>query len=326
MLGLRATTQVLSAFVVAFVAIAPPGMAATPLEVVRDILDEQEARFDIARDRLALEKIADPSLDTAAALKQIDEMAAAIRTLAGPNASSRVKISWLRKYVYDAGPWNSDSAFQYDLTDPLGQVFEHRLLSQFLKTRKGNCVSMPILFVALAERLGLKATIATAPDHAFVKYFDDEGRVFNIETTSGGHPARDAWYQQNTPMSAQALGNGLYMRPLSTREVRALLASVVIEYDIERAHKFQEAWDVAVLLKRYSPHDLAAILTPARVASSMYHDEFLEKYGTVDEIPADKRDRFNYLRSAIVSSTQEAEALGWRISDSPTPARDAAPR
>ncbi len=314
-MGLRSATGMLFSLVAAFVAIAPQAKSATPLDIVRGVMNEPDAGFDIARDRLALERIADPSLDTAAALKQIDEMAATIQTLAGPNASSRVKVSWLRKYVYDSGPWNNNSAFQYDLSDPLGQVFEHRLLSQYLKTRKGNCVSMPILFVALAERLGLKATIATAPDHAFVKYFDDTGRVFNIETTSGGHLARDAWYQQITPMSAQALATGLYMKPLPTREVRAFLTSVVMEYDVERAHKLQEAWDVASLVKQYAPHDLGAILTPAQVASFMYHSEFLEKYRSVDEIPIDKLSRFKYLRDTIVASTKEAEALGWRVSD-----------
>ncbi len=297
-----------------------PATALTPIEVVRSVMNEPEADFDIARDRLTLERLVDPTIDEEGLLHEIDTMADTIRTMAGPSASARRRVSALRAYVYDSNNWNGHDPFQYDMSDPLGRVPEHRMLSQYLKTRKGNCVSMPILFLALAERLNLKATLATAPDHAFVKYTDDvTGKTINLETTSGGFPERDVWLQQNSPMTAESIKNGLYMKPLSPKEVRAFLAEVVIQYDLNKVHRYQEALDIANLIRQYVPHDLGAILTPAIAASWMFHQEFVEKYPTGADIPPEERDRFIFLKQTIDASTSEAEALGWKPPDQPAP-------
>jgi len=65
------------------------------------------------------------------------------------------------------------------------------LLQRYLTTRRGNCITMPILFLALGQRLGLTMTLAEAPLHVFVKYTDDDGAVWNLEATSGGGVTRD---------------------------------------------------------------------------------------------------------------------------------------
>ena len=48
-------------------------------------------------------------------------------------------------------------------------------MSHYLATRKGNCVSMPVLFVILGQKLGLPITLAIAPNHVFAKYKRDNG-------------------------------------------------------------------------------------------------------------------------------------------------------
>jgi len=96
------------------------------------------------------------------------------------------------------------------MSDPLGQNPTHDLLTSYLASRKGNCVSMPILFVILGERLGLNVTLSTAPLHVLVKYTDAQsGVTYNLEATSGGGFTRDAWYRQNLPMTDVAIANGI---------------------------------------------------------------------------------------------------------------------
>jgi hypothetical protein len=74
--------------------------------------------------------------------------------------------------LYQSGPWNDGRPFTYDLEDPLGKVPANKRLATYLATRKGNCISMPILVLILGQRLGLPLALATAPRHVFVKVHD----------------------------------------------------------------------------------------------------------------------------------------------------------
>ena len=103
-------------------------------------------------------------------------------------------------------------SFDYDMSDPDGARLPNKLLHNYLRHRLGQCVSMPILFLILGERLELNVALARAPAHFFIRYTAPDGKAWNLETTSGAHPARLDWFRQNMPMSERALESGLYMR------------------------------------------------------------------------------------------------------------------
>ncbi len=237
-------------------------------------------KIDFVKAKLTFDKIYDPTTDIAGRLADIDAMAQTIRTMAGTSAPPRLRLIMLRKYIYDAGAWNNNKPFQYDLSDPFGRKPVNRLLSTYLVTHHGNCVSMPILFVALAQRLGLNATLSTAPNHMFVKYMDDvTGKTINLETTSGAYPARDVYIRQNMPMTDQAIANGIYMKTLSKKEALAVMADIVLEREFADRH-YQKAWDVAEVLQPYYPNNLAVLLAPSNAALGLIQEEYLSKYPT----------------------------------------------
>jgi hypothetical protein len=69
----------------------------------------------------------------------------------------------------------------------LGRILENKLLSNFIETKKGNYVSIPLVFLILGEKMGIDVIVSTAPLHIFVRFKDDLTRdVWNIETTNGG--------------------------------------------------------------------------------------------------------------------------------------------
>lgn len=188
-------------------------------------------KIDFARAKLTFDKLYDPRTDVEAGVRQVEAMARTIKAMAGPSAPARRRLAMLRKYIYEAGAWNHDNPYAYDMSDPSGlHKPANRLLSTYLRTHRGNCVSMPVLFVALAQRLGLNATLSTAPNHIFVKYIDDvTGQTVNLETTSGAYPARDSYIRRNMPMTDLAVANGLYLKTLSRKEVLVAMAGIVIE-------------------------------------------------------------------------------------------------
>jgi DsbE subfamily thiol:disulfide oxidoreductase len=294
---------------------APRQILSDPVQVVRAVMRTPNDKIDLARAKLTFDKLYDPTTDIAARLKQIDAMAQAVRTMAGPSAPPRLRLTMLRKYIYDAGPWNHNEPFQYDLTDPFGHKPANKLLSTYLATHRGNCVSMPILFAALAQRLGLNATLSTAPGHMFVKYTDDvTGKTFNLEATSGASPARDVWIRHLMPMTDRAVATGLYMKTLSRKEALAVMAGIVLERAFAE-QKYQTAWDVAEVLRPYYPNNLTVLLAPADAAVGLIQEEYLSKYPRRSDIPPELTQRLVFLEQTVSGALNRAHALGWRETD-----------
>jgi regulator of sirC expression with transglutaminase-like and TPR domain len=285
----------------------PPGDVPA---LVRAILARPDEELDYARAKLALDRIIDPALDADRVLAAIDRLAEAASRLAGAGASSGARLAALRRQIYERGPWNDYHPCDYDHSDPDGTHIPNKLLHVYLRRRLGNCVSMPILFLILARRLGLDMALASAPLHIFLRYRSPEGGIFNLETTSGGHPARDEWYRHNFPMSDRALASGLYMRSLTRREGVALMATTVLEH-LLLGGRHEEAIAVARIILEHDPRAGQVMAAQGTAYGRLLEVEFIEKYPIPYLIPEALRPRRLMLIERNVSLFSAAEALGW---------------
>lgn len=281
---------------------------------VRVQLNVADARLDFLQAKLAFDAIIQPSIDNAAASRAVDRLTAAARERAGDGADDARKLAAVRTVIYQPGAWNDDRPFAYDMRDPLGRNIHNKLLATYISTRRGNCVSMPILFLILADRLGLNVALATAPHHVFVRYTAADGRAVNLETTSGAHPARDAWYRQNMPMTDLAISNGLYMRTLSRRESVATMASTVAEFLLQE-ERYEETIDVAEAISEHARRDISSILLGGAAYGRMFIEEFEQRYPSPEAVPAHLRGRYRMLAEMNASLYAYAESLGWRPSE-----------
>lgn len=200
----------------------------------------------------------------------------------------------------------------YDQADPLGLNVRNKLISTYLATRRGNCVSMPILLLIVAERMGLDLALSTAPLHIFLRYREGE-REINLEATSGGHPARTLWYRQNLPMTDRAVESGLYLRTLTRREAVAHMASTVVDY-LMTEERFQEAIDVAEIILQHYPRDGYTMVKLGSAYGELLRIEFVERYPVPAMIPPALRQRYLMLAQENQHWFQTAEALGWEPS------------
>lgn len=198
----------------------------------------------------------------------------------------------IKKYLYEPGVWNNFQVYHYDFDDPLGAKIANKLIPNYLFSKKGNCVSMPILFIILGQKIEIKVTASEAPLHVFVKYTDDAtGTTYNLETTSGANPARDEWYQQEMPMTNEAIANGIYLKALTKKEAVVVMATVLLEF---------------------FPKNITAILWKGGAYAKLLDRDFLQKYRTLREIPVNQRSRFQYLADNNQLWFDKAESLGWR--------------
>ncbi len=277
---------------------------------VGTILSVADGELNHGHAKLALDALVDPSLDAAATMVELDRMADEARRLAGAGAPEGARLGAVRRLIYDSGPWNGHRPFGYDHGDPLGTAILGKLIANYLERRLGNCVSMPILFLILAEKLGVALRLASAPHHMFLRYLAPDGRTINIEATSGGRPARDIWYRRNFPMSDRALASGLYMRTLSRREGVALMATTLLEHLLV-ARRYDEAIAVADVILEHNPSDGQVMVAQASAYGGLIRARFAERYRLPILIPEPLRPQYWLLQQRNNALFAAAEALGW---------------
>lgn len=283
----------------------------THYAAIERMLTAPERDIDLVKAKLAIDQMIDPSIDVEAISTQIDTMAKGLRDLLPAGAHPGLKLEALRHHIYKPTAWNGGRPFEYDLNDPYGENVRNKLLATYLRTRKGNCVSMPLLFILLGQKLGLDVTASNAPNHVFVQWRDVDGKLYNLETTSGAGFARDAWMRQQFDMTDESLKSGIYMQPLSKKETVALMAGTLLEFYGKQNHQMQRRL-LAALLLQHSPKNVAAILHEREAVLAMWNQEFVRKYPTPGDIPQDKQARFLELSAQIQALENQAFKLGWR--------------
>jgi hypothetical protein len=110
-----------------------------------------------------------------------------------------------------------DDKFHSDASN----VFLHGLLSE---RKVGTCVSMPVLYAAVARRLGYPVYLVMSKGHLFCRW-DSPGERFNIEGTGVGGmtPRPDEFYHTfPNPLSAWELEHENYLKSLTPAEELAL--------------------------------------------------------------------------------------------------------
>jgi len=91
-------------------------------------------------------------------------------------------------------------------------------LPDVLAHRRGNCVGLVGLYLALAERVGLPVDAVRVPGHVFVRTRETPPR--NLEMLRRGEAMSHAWYQQR--YGPWPTGDDGYDRPLALAELEAL--------------------------------------------------------------------------------------------------------
>lgn len=281
---------------------------ADPAGTVAAVLDRTEAELDYLDAKLAFDAVVDPSADKDAARAEVERLAGEALGLCGAGAASARRLAALRTVIYESGPWNGHRPFRYDHNG--FKAIRPKLLASYLSTRLGNCVSMPVLFLILAERLGLDVAFASAPCHLYVRHRDELGRVINLEPTSGAEPARDVWIRQNFRISDRAVESGLYMRSLPRREGIAAMAETVVHH-LKEKRRWEEVVAVCEVVLRHSPRDIIALTNLGTACANILRAEFLDKYRSVFLIPVPLRARYSLLLHKNHEAFAKAEALGW---------------
>ncbi|WP_395048006.1 hypothetical protein [Flavobacterium sp.] len=130
---------------------------------------------------------------------------------------------------------------KYDFEDYWGrQNWSKMFVTKLLKTNTGQCHSMPLLYLTLAEAIDAEAYLSLSPNHSYIKFQDEKEKWYNLELTNAMFTV-SSFVLNNGYITAEAVQNKIYMQNLTKQQ---LLSQFYTDLASGYLHKF--GYDVFV--------------------------------------------------------------------------------
>jgi len=194
--------------------------------------DRQFTQLEAA---IAIAQDDDPTLDIQTVLAQIDVLAVKLKQRIAADTSPLQRLRYLNRYFFQelgfAGNVN-------DYYDP-----DNSYLHRVLATRRGIPISLALLYIEIAQQIGLDARPVSFPGHFLVKVKMPQGEVV-IDPFSGQSLSRETLEERLMPYRhRQGLTGefdaplGLFLQAASGRDVLARLLR-----NLKEIHRSAEDW------------------------------------------------------------------------------------
>jgi|GEM_PF-1315187 len=187
---------------------------------IEHLLSLPEDQIDITTAALVFAKEVYPDINPEIYNAKIDALAAQVKLMANGTRDPETRIRVMNTVLFRLG------GYHYDRQQFSRLKQEYGYLNGILDTKQGVCYTMPLLYVAVAQRAGYPIYPVLVPDHMFVRYRDPSFHQQNIETTSGGKYIEDEWYIHDFAIGKKGLESGSYMKTLTYHEFLAQMVAV----------------------------------------------------------------------------------------------------
>jgi regulator of sirC expression with transglutaminase-like and TPR domain len=146
-----------------------------------DVFALQAEEIDLARGLLVAEMGGEEKLKIRSYEASLDLMALQILARLKPDAGPLEKVRTINDYIF------SELRFRFPPHSLYAKDIDiYTLLPAVIDSRRGVCLGVSILYLSLAQRLGLELEAITPPGHIYVRYAGPNGEITNIETTARG--------------------------------------------------------------------------------------------------------------------------------------------
>jgi regulator of sirC expression with transglutaminase-like and TPR domain len=133
--------------------------------------------YELESGALLMARTVNPDLDVGACCKALDDMARRCRELIVEPSSPREKCRTINRVLFHEWGFRGN---QDNYSDP-----QNSLIDQVLRTRKGIPISLGIVYLLVAERIGLELEPVGIPGHFLVGCFAGES-LFFLDTFDRG--------------------------------------------------------------------------------------------------------------------------------------------
>lgn len=160
-----------------------------------------------------------PELDVQQLLGDVDQLQARLRRRLAPDAGSLQRLQVLNQFFYGDLGFGGNVNNYYDP--------ENSYLNAVLRTRRGIPVSLAVLWMELAQGLGLQVRGITFPGHFMVKALLPQGQAV-LDPLTGQSLSREELLERLAPYQRRegVLGDdepplGLYLQAAAPRDILA---------------------------------------------------------------------------------------------------------
>lgn len=165
--------------------------------------------------------------------KQLDSIIAICKKMIAEKGLQNQKTAaqWaIFGYMCKSIPYNNFKPYSYDYESlPQNASATKQMVSNLLKTGKGNCHSFPLLFLILSQELNAESYLAIAPMHFFIKHKDEKDEWWNLELTSGSF-SRTSFIIESFGITDKQIESGFYLKPLNQKETLASILKDLFHY------------------------------------------------------------------------------------------------
>jgi len=215
--------------------------APTTLEYFSSLV-QSDAQFPLLEAAISLAQDEYPHLDVQQVLGEVDQLLARVKRRIPSDASAMHKLRILNQYFFD------DLKFGGNLNDYYDP--DNSYLSVVLHSRRGIPVSLAVLWLELAQGLGLSARGVGFPGHFMLKVSLPHGQAV-IDPLTGQSVSREELAARYEPYrggkgleDGQEVPLGLYLQATPPRQIIARMLR-----NLKEIHKTQADWQRLVAVQ-----------------------------------------------------------------------------
>jgi serine protease Do len=181
------------------------------------LLDQPARSNTLAHAALLVARLDNDELDVASYLRQLEQMAAEIRAKLGEPSTPEQKLDVLRRHLFEENGFHGSRSDYYHRANSY--------LNEVLDDREGLPLTLAVIFLDLAARIGLEDVGATStPGHLLVKFTPRDGPMKLIDVFDGG---RFITTEEASDLVESYTGTRLRVEHLRTATRRELIARML---------------------------------------------------------------------------------------------------
>ena len=209
--------------------------APSPLDYFAALVAQDDG-FPLTEAAASLAQDEDPDLDLQSVLSRMDRMTSNLRGRLPTDASPMHSVRVLHRFFFQ------ELGFAGNVNDYYNPANSY--LHEVLRTRRGIPITLAVLYIELAQQIGLSAVGLSFPGHFLVKVALPQGDAV-IDPLSGQSLSREALDERLEPFVQRRRRGGLpserlltnFLVPAAPREIIARMLR-----NLEAIHRESEDW------------------------------------------------------------------------------------
>ena len=186
-------------------------MAHDPYREFRQAVDRGEDKIDLGRTALAIALTDYPDLDIAAYLARIERLAVEVANRCSAGGSAEL-IAALNYVLFEQHRFRGNSADYYDP--------KNSFLNEVLERKIGIPITLSILYIEVAQRVGLALEGVGFPGHFLVKYRENGTEIVIDPFSQGEFKSRDDLARMLGGLYGGAVAlRDEYLKPASKKDI-----------------------------------------------------------------------------------------------------------